>query len=69
MKTYSFLTKQSNRIDVKGSNALSAVRKLLDTSFKNELTGAYLIYDKNGLDFTGFITTEEVMSEVKKRQK
>jgi hypothetical protein len=56
MNTYCFYTKDNFRQDVKGSTPESAFRHILAMpGFRERFTGAYGIYDKDGLIATGTI--------------
>lgn len=49
-KTFAFLTKQSNRIDVLASSPQAAYRKLMDIpGYRRDITTSYIEYDRDGL--------------------
>lgn len=56
MKTYAFYTKNSFRQDVKASSPKSAWSKIQSLpEFRDQFTGSYGVYDKDGLIPTGKI--------------
>lgn len=70
MNTYSIYLKDSTRIDVKASNIKGAYKKLCDIgTFAYDITQQFLIYGKDGIDKTGWISTEESIKAYEKYRK